>query len=152
MCVALSLCTPLFQQSQESLGSLFSMTSKMGVIVDDIGETANTVGIAKTLSIVSPIVTKSSGEEKRCSPTMEQKDAAPKRKHLHRMDTVSNAVGNYDVLPSIETSTKIMTAVSWVAHTDTIQSMVALREDACIITNSLDGFHRVWNLHQECLG
>jgi hypothetical protein len=38
------------------------------------------------------------------------------------------------------------------AHSDSIVLMEPLHKHACIITASLDGYKRVWNLDQECLG
>jgi hypothetical protein len=40
----------------------------------------------------------------------------------------------------------------WGAHLDTIISLVPLHEHGCVLTVSLDGFHRIWNMHEQCLG
>jgi Ca2+-binding EF-hand superfamily protein len=40
----------------------------------------------------------------------------------------------------------------WKAHNDVIPCIVPLHEHGCVITNSLDGYHRIWNLDGECLG
>lgn len=33
-----------------------------------------------------------------------------------------------------------------------ITSIVPMHEHGCILTVSLDGFHRVWNIDKACLG
>ena len=173
------------QGTLASQGSLFSMTSKMGVVLDDLGGGSQTVGMAKTVSIVSPLgsprspsaspggaaapllntrsrLTKQQYQQSHpapmCVSPVQQPPQRPKgrgkkRRHLHRQDTTATmAISKDDVIPRKEDSVSVMSELSWRAHSDTIQNMVALKDVGCIFTNSLDGFHRVWNLHQECLG
>lgn len=40
----------------------------------------------------------------------------------------------------------------WLAHNDLIPCVVPMHAHGCILTVSLDGYHRVWNLDQQCLG
>jgi hypothetical protein len=42
--------------------------------------------------------------------------------------------------------------LSFKTHADSITAIVALSEHACTITVSLDGYHRIWNADQHCLG
>jgi WD40 repeat protein len=147
----------IVQNTLESQASLFSMTSKMGVVVDQVARGSQRVGLAKTVTIESPnghgreqTDSPSPGKPASFSPVIKR---SAQRQHLHRLNTVACVqASSNDILPAVEDSNSLESAFSWVCHSDVIQSMVVLREDACIITNSLDGFHRVWNLHQECLG
>jgi hypothetical protein len=41
---------------------------------------------------------------------------------------------------------------SWRAHTDAVTNIVSLGEHGCVMTLSMDGFHRVWSIDMECLG
>ena len=41
---------------------------------------------------------------------------------------------------------------SWVVHSDAVNDVAPLDEHGCVITVSIDGFHRIWNLDSECLG
>jgi WD40 repeat protein len=40
----------------------------------------------------------------------------------------------------------------WLGHNDSISLLVPLHEHGCLVTVSLDGFHRIWNLDKDCLG
>lgn len=46
----------------------------------------------------------------------------------------------------------IRASKSWTAHVDSIPCIVPMNAHGCILTVSLDGFHRVWNLDKQCLG
>eukprot|EP01038_Epipyxis_sp_PR26KG_P009407 gene9407-12668_t len=48
--------------------------------------------------------------------------------------------------------TKIMCKAVWVGHHDSIPCLVPMNAHSCFVTVSHDGYHRVWNLDQECLG
>ena len=47
---------------------------------------------------------------------------------------------------------KEMSNREWLAHNDSVTSLVELQEHGCFLTVSLDGFHRVWNIDTDCLG
>jgi WD40 repeat protein/Ca2+-binding EF-hand superfamily protein len=47
---------------------------------------------------------------------------------------------------------KMELAGKWVAHKDSISVSVPMPEHNCLVTGSHDGFHRVWNLDENCLG
>lgn len=40
----------------------------------------------------------------------------------------------------------------WRAHRDVISTFVSMADHGCIITVSLDGYHRIWNMDSVCLG
>jgi WD40 repeat protein len=40
----------------------------------------------------------------------------------------------------------------WMAHSDAIPFLVPMHVHGCLLTLSLDGYHRVWNLDKQCLG
>lgn len=40
----------------------------------------------------------------------------------------------------------------WQAHSDSIPLLVPMHAHGCLLTMSLDGYHRVWNLDKQCLG
>jgi WD40 repeat protein/Ca2+-binding EF-hand superfamily protein len=53
----------------------------------------------------------------------------------------------------VQKACKVLPAsIVWQAHTDLIQSLVPLKEHNCFITMSLDGYIRIWNLQEECVG
>jgi WD40 repeat protein len=45
-----------------------------------------------------------------------------------------------------------MSRREWIGHNDSINLLVPLHDHGCIVTVSLDGFHRVWNIDKDCLG
>jgi WD40 repeat protein/Ca2+-binding EF-hand superfamily protein len=47
---------------------------------------------------------------------------------------------------------KVMSNRSWLCHHDSITSAVAMDESACFVTVSHDGFYRLWNIEEDCLG
>ena len=40
----------------------------------------------------------------------------------------------------------------WKAHSDGITNIVSLDEHGCLLTLSLDGYHRLWNIDKVCIG
>ncbi|RYG68911.1 WD40 repeat domain-containing protein, partial [archaeon] len=42
--------------------------------------------------------------------------------------------------------------LTWSSHADTVPAVVPLRSHGCFVTTSHDGFQRIWNLENECLG
>lgn len=71
------------------------------------------------------------------------------------MRTLS-CVSLYEVCKNVvEGESSLITLLSyknWRAHSDVISSIVPLDEHGCIVTVSLDGYHRVWNMDGDCLG
>ena len=46
----------------------------------------------------------------------------------------------------------VRSAKYWQAHSDSIPILVPMHAHGCLLTMSLDGYHRVWNLDKQCLG
>jgi hypothetical protein len=40
----------------------------------------------------------------------------------------------------------------WTGHLDSIPILLPLHEHGCVVTVSLDGYHKIWNIEKECLG
>jgi hypothetical protein len=131
--------------SDHSHSSLFSLTSAMGTIQDNVTADLN---VASSVDMTSFKMAKTMKvSEKIQSSTA--KGIAEFRK-LRRTETVD--VEDTDEMTGGTGLRKLDPFAMWSAHKDSIVNLVKLGDSGCFATISLDGFHRVWNLQKDCLG
>jgi hypothetical protein len=78
-------------------------------------------------------------------------------KVVHQFDSAQIILGRSststsDNIPGENSIQEILSDVYWNAHSDIISGVVPLHEHGCLITVSLDGYQRLWNLEADCLG
>lgn len=138
-------CSLNSEESDQTQTSLFSLTSTMGTIKDVVQpdlERASSIGMTSIKIAQTAKVT----------PESTLKGLENMRK-LRRMTTINiKLTNNLNVKMGGENLICIDPVISWTAHSDTIVNLQILGDSGCFATISLDGFHRVWNLQQDCLG
>lgn len=139
--------------SDHSHSSLFSLTSAMGTIQDNVKAdhtNASSVGMtsfkmAKTSKVVPQNI--------KHPVKNTAKKAIHEFRKIRRATTINvSGTNNTDIVMGGDTLRKIQPVAMWKAHKDSIINIQLLGDSGCFATISLDGFHRVWNLQRDCLG
>eukprot|EP01035_Chromulina_nebulosa_P018163 gene18163-23821_t len=58
----------------------------------------------------------------------------------------------FHVLPHNAILPDIFPSHAFIGHCDSISNIVSMTEHGCFLSVSLDGYHRIWNADQQCLG
>ena len=134
--------------SDQSLSSLFSLTSAMGTVRDNVKADQNVVSsvnmtsikVAKTMKVVPKLA----------SSTMKGLSDIRQIRRAITIDMSNTSDAN--VITNSDSLQKMDPVAVWEGHKDSIIDLQVLGDSGCFVTISLDGFHRVWNLQMDKLG
>lgn len=83
-------------------------------------------------------------------------EAAEEESSVQPLIRTLSCVSLYEICKSVVegelSKIRLQAHSTWKGHHDIITSIVPMHEHGCLVTISLDGYHRIWNMDRECLG